>query len=336
MSPDRRDDESLLEKLSDRLVTIFAVVFLTFGAGGVALATYVLKHHPYGHDIVSALSEALMVTGATTFIVSYALSDSVRLTPIIKRAFTNYASQIPTADEISASVAEGLTASVSDAVTRLDAAIKCVATDMEKHATAMVLKQDEIYPRSMTMLKEMAEGDVRILMTAEEDLTSNPEANGYSGEDWVLDLKQWLDADYDKRKLYRVIARRPHSLDDLEQTKARLLEPFIGTNADQWVYTDAEFAVSVMLLGKYRAIFGFLPRTRRRTVTPSRTRFDYAVVVTSEMLVGNLVTWFNERYTRDNVAQKIMAGGDIDDHMLTTLTGESAADEGGTDEGWKV
>lgn len=259
--------------------------------------------------MVISFSEALMVTGATTLIVSFALSDSVRLEPVIKRIFAAQTSNFPTLRE-----AKDMKEEIEGAVTSVSGDVHDIRNELPSLASAFVLKKERIYPQSMTLLDALHEGEIRVLTTAEEDL-STP-----AGAEWIKALNEWLEVDFDSRRLFRVIARRPQFPDDMGQVKTQLLEPFVGRNAHQWVYNDPEFALSVLLLGTRRAIFGFLPRTKQPDPAP-KSRFQYAVVVSNEVLVRNLVTWFDERYTNEegDSSTKVMTGGAIDEASLCRL-----------------
>jgi hypothetical protein len=74
-----------------------------------------------------------------------------------------------------------------------------------------------------------------------------------------------------------------------------------------------------MLLGRHKAVVGFLPRAKHPEAM-KQTRFDYAVVVANEMLVSNLSTWFDERYSDNPCTTKVMSGGHIDEARLAALT----------------
>jgi len=303
-------DKSLLDKVSDRLLFVLAGLFIGVGIVGVVIVDEGVISDGAAAAIVASLSEALMVTGATTLIVSFALSDSIRFEPVIKRAFNAQTSRFPTLKE-----AKAMKADLASAVTTVGGDLYELQKELPNLASAFVLKKERIYPQSITLLDDLHDGDIRVLTTAEEDL-STP-----TGAEWIKALNAWLEVNFDSRRLLRVIARRPQYHDDMDRVKTELLEPFVGQNAHQWVYTDPEFALSVLLLGTRRAIFGFLPRTKQPNPAP-KSRFQYAVVVTNEVLVRNLVTWFDERYASDgngNSTTKVMTGGAIDDSSLCRL-----------------
>lgn len=306
--------KTVLEKLSDRIVWILATLLLVVGIVLVVLVDEGTIPSGATAEIVTSLAEALMVTGATTIIVSFALSETARLEPMIGRIFKDQASRFPSLDDIDDRITANIKSELAEVIAPLGGSVEKLADELPGLANAFVLKREHIYPQSITMLHGLGSGEVRVLMTAEEDLSSP------SGEDWISELSEWLKVDFDSRRLIRVIARRPQFADDMEQVKAQLLEPFRETNANQWVYTDPEFPLSVLLLGTRLAVFGFLPRTQANPAP--RSRFQYAVVVTSEMLVRNLVTWFDDRYTKDEkgaATARVMTRGEIDEDVLCQL-----------------
>ncbi len=287
-----------------------------------------------------------MVTGATTLIVSFALLDEVRLEQILRKLLVPRAADILRPEELRTAASSVVAEHIPPAVREICMRIEKAESVSQPIAGAYVLHRSEIYPRSITLLHELRTGDVRILMSAEEDLTDtagsgerasdNPESN-FGGE-WVEQLSKWLRGDFDSNHLVRVIATRPQSANDVRRARDRLLLPFEGTNSSQWVYADPEFSVSILLLGDRHAIFGFLPRRNDHlpssspTMLARTTRLEYGVVITNRMLVKNLITWFDERYTSDGTAAittKVMTRGEIDETALDAFAARYDA-QGGT------
>jgi hypothetical protein len=315
--PEPQTPDSLLTKLSNRLIIVVAVLFILVGAG-ITVAVYEewIRDPTVAH-LSAAIAEAILVTGATTLIVTFALADVARMQPVLKRLFDAQASRFPSADDISSNVTASLTQEIAAVTSPIDLDVKRIRDELQCLGSAFVLRQEHIYPQSVTMLQELNKGDIRVLTTAEEDLSTEP------GAEWIDALNTWLSGHFDSRKLFRVIARRPDFPDDVEKVKEQALDPFRNTNANQWIYTDPELALSVLLLGTRRAIFGFLPRIQR--AESSQSRFQYAVVITNEMLVLNLVSWFDARYISDEEkakTTKVMSAGEINNAHLAELWGD--------------
>jgi hypothetical protein len=319
-SSEPETNDSLLTKLSNRVILLVAGLFMLIGVVGTVAVNEKWIHHPTVAQICAAIAEAFLVTGATTLIVTFALADVSRMQPVLKRLFDDQAASFPSADDISADVTSSLSREIAAATAPIDTDVKQIKDELQCLGSAFVLRQEHIYPQSVTMLHELNKGEIRVLTTAEEDLSAGP------GAEWIEALNGWLEGHYDSRKLLRVIARRPEFPDDIDKVKEQVLDPFKNTNAHQWIYTDPELALSVLLLGTRRAIFGFLPRTQ--SDDSSQSRFQYAVVITNEMLVLNLVSWFDDRYISDEEmakTTKVMTYGKIQDAHLTELWDDPSA-----------
>ncbi len=314
------------EKLSGRLGLVLALGIFGVGVGAAAGVAFIPEDETVAVEILKALSEAFMVTSLTTLIITFALLDEVRLERILKKLLLpRLVSLLGPATEVA------LMAHLPPAVAEICARIERAEGVSQQVAGAYVLHRSEIYPRSITLLRELHNGDVRILMSAEEDLTNSPtDQNGddgsqSSGGTWVRELSKWLSRDFDGNHLIRVIATRPQFAEDVASARERLLLPFEGTNANQWIYADPEFSVSLLLLGDRHAIFGFIPRrdstipVNSPRVLPRTTRLEYGVVISNRMLVKNLITWFDDRYAQGGnaaITTKVMTKGEIDDVAL--------------------
>lgn len=332
VAADGHGDGGDKERLSRRLALVLALGIFGVGVGAATGVSFIPEDETVSVEILKALSEAFMVTSLTTLIVTFALLDEVRLEGILKKLLLPRIINLlgPATDA-------ALTAHLPPAVADICARIERAEGVSQQIAGAYVLHRSEIYPRSITLLHELRNGDVRILMSAEEDLTNasadhdsddEPTGSQGSGGTWVRELSEWLGADFDGNHLIRVIATRPQFAEDVASARERLLLPFEGTNSNQWIYADPEFSVSILLLGDRHAIFGFLPR-QNGTLPPNSprlfarsTRLEYGVVISNRMLVKNLITWFDDRYAQDGntaIATKVMAKGEIDDSALTAF-----------------
>ncbi|HEX5852224.1 MAG TPA: hypothetical protein VFY36_03940 [Solirubrobacteraceae bacterium] len=336
------EPKGLSEKLSAHFVVFLAVAAFLLGLGGAIGAHYIPTSYAVWADALQATSEALMVTGVTTLIVSFALFDDFRLERILKSLLLPRIADILRPERMRAVADSAIHAHLPDAVNQICSRIAQAESVSQQIAGAYVLHRSEIYPRSITMLQELRDGDVRILMSAEEDLSdtspsgeSDSESESNAGAEWVDQLDKWLRHDFDGNHLVRVIAARPKSAGDVARVRDRLVLPFEGANANQWVYADSEFSVSILLLGDRHAIFGFLPRRNDMPPNTPRvlsrtTRLEYGVVVTNRMLVKNLITWFEDRYTKDGnsaIATKVMTKGEVDEDALNAFAQEHGIQE---------
>jgi hypothetical protein len=348
-SENGRDEADTKEKLSARLVVVLAIGLVVLGIGGAVGASFIPESETVGIETARALSEAFIVTGITTLIVSFALLDDVRVERIVRSVLVPRITDVLQPKELRAVADSAIAEHLPNAVGEICSRIAQAETVSQQIAGAYVLHRSEIYPRSITLLHEMHSGFVRILMSAEEDLTDsapNPETSdpadakdSNSGAEWVEQLTAWLRSDFDGNHLVRVIATRPQSTTDIASARDRLIQPFVGTNANQWIYPDSEFSVSILLLGDRHAIFGFLPRRSDHfppntpRMLPRTTRLEYGIVISNRMLVKNLITWFEDRYTKDDpnaTATKIMTKGEIAESAFDEFAnryGNAANDE---------
>lgn len=256
--------------------------------------------------LTTIAAEALLSTGITTILVTAALHNRIETTQAISDAFEHHylpALRETLCDQF-ARHSGPAAASVPDPVLdQLCQSVRALTQDIGTHVRTF--RQGEIYKNSAELLKGLQKGTIRILMSAEEEL-------GSAGNDWLDALATWLDDDPISRSLHRVIATNG-SAEEVSAVAATWLEPFRGKSADQWLYVDLEFSLSVMLMDERYAVFGF---PHRHETNDHRTAFQYAAAIENADLVASLARWFENRFEQHPLGKPIMRNGAVTQEPL--------------------
>jgi hypothetical protein len=328
------------KKLSARTAALAALGLVIVGVlMGFIVAAF--SEPPYGIRLMGLLSEALVSTGLSAAILLFALYNRVEIDGAVTNAFKETC--VPVISESITKSTSSMEAHVTREYNRAIASVDARATDAEdaieeRMAKAFagtappvkILKQDEIYLGSIDLLRKLdgnGGGDIRILMSAEEDLSQEPpngnggkqEApnTGADGEQWLNELKKWLGPRNLGRSLRRVIAiPRKGFGEQLGRAQKHLLKPFEHQRATQWFLPDEDFSISVLLLGEQYALFGFPEQPRESDSVAYETPFQYAAVIKHPGLVRYLNHWFDERFADHCEATEVMHDGNINKPAL--------------------
>lgn len=300
------------EKLSFRFVVTAAVALIVVGLVFLIGASIPSKSS-FLVRLVGILGEASLSTGLTTLILVIAFNGRIEIRGAVTDAIDD---RLPALADCASKSFEEIAEKITD-------------IDRNGAPPVEILSRTRVYPRSIELLRELNKGDgcaVRILMSAEEDLAVDRTARasetgeavrsqiGEDGKRWLEELGIWLDGGDGERELKRVIAiPRDGFGEQFDRAKQLLLKPFAERRATQWFMSDDDFSISVMLLGRRYALFGF---PEKRIATGSTTPFQYAAVIQDEDLVDYLDGWFDERFVSHSDAVQVMHRGGINEDRL--------------------